>query len=108
MQAQWYKEATMAKHLLLWRLNPNLIPADPRERASGWGMLLEMVKTDLNAGLAKDWGAFPGENKGYVVVEGDNLAIMKMTQQYAPYVTFKNHPVASVNEIGELLLSMSG
>jgi hypothetical protein len=98
----------MAKHLFLWRLNRGLIPADPKERASGWGMLLEMVQKDLDSGLAKDWGAFPGENKGYIIAEGDNLAIMKMTQQYVPYVTFEIHPVASMSEIKELLLHMSG
>lgn len=98
----------MGKYLLLWSLNKNLVPVDAKERASGWGMLLEMVKQDLNKGLAKDWGAFPGENRGYVIAEGDTLEIMKMTQQFAPYVNFKIHPVASTNEIAELLVHMSG
>lgn len=97
----------MAKHLLLWRLNRELYPVDPKERASGWGLLLEMVQKDLDSGRAKDWGTFPGENKGYVIVEGGNLDIMKMTQQYAPYVAFDIHPVASINETKELLLHMS-
>lgn len=97
----------MAKHLLLWRINRELIPADPKERASGWGVLMEMVQKDHDSGLVKDWGAFPGENKGYSIAEGDNLDIMKMTQQYAPYVAFEIHPVASIAEIKELLLHMS-
>jgi hypothetical protein len=97
----------MAKHLLLWRLNRESIPADPKERASGWGVLLEMVQKDIDSGLVKDWGAFPGENKGYSIAEGDNLDIMKMTQQYAPYVSFEIHPVASITELKELLLHMS-
>jgi hypothetical protein len=98
----------MAKHLFLWRLNRDLIPADPKERASGWGVLLEMVQKDLDSGLAKDWGAFPGENKGYIIAEGDNLTMMKMTQQYTPYVTFEIRPVATISEIKQLLLHMSG
>jgi hypothetical protein len=98
----------MGKYLLLWSLNLNLVPADPKERASGWGMLMEMVKQDLSKGIAKDWGTFPGENKGYCIFEGSTLDVMKMAQQYAPYVRFEVHPVASVNEIGELLKHMSG
>ena len=98
----------MGKYLLLWSLDLNLIPADPKERASGWGMLMEMVKQDLSEGISKDWGAFPGENKGYCISEGSNLDVMKMTQRYAPYVRFEVHPVATVSEIGELLKHMSG
>ena len=98
----------MGKYLLLWSLNLDLIPADPKERASGWAMLMEMVKQDLSKGLAKDWGAFPGENKGYCILEGSILDVMKMSQQYAPYVRFEVHPVAAVSEIGELLKHMSG
>ncbi len=97
----------MAKHLLLWRLNRERIPADPKERASGWGVLMEMVQKDLDSGLVKDWGVFPGENKGYSIAEGNNLDIMKMTQQYSPYVAFEIHPVGSISEIKELLIHMS-
>lgn len=97
----------MAKHLFLWRFNLELIPADPKERVSGWGVFVEMAQKHLESGLVKDWGAFPGEGKGYVIAEGSNLDIMKMTQQYTPYVTFEIHPVASINEIKELLLHMS-
>lgn len=71
-------------------------------------MLMEMVKQDIEKGLAKDWGAFPGENKGYCVFEGNKLDVLKMTQQYAPYVGFEVHPVASVEDIFELLKHMSG
>ncbi len=98
----------MGKYLLLWSLNSNLIPADPKERAAGWGKLLEMVKQDFKVGLAKDWGSFPGEDMGYCILEGSNLDVMKMTQQYAPYVGFEVHPVASVEDVGELLKHMSG
>jgi hypothetical protein len=69
---------------------------------------MEMVKKDLEKGISKDWGAFPGENRGYSIVEGSPLDVMKMTQQYAPYVGFKVHPVASMAEIGELLKHMAG
>jgi hypothetical protein len=63
----------MGKFLLLWPIRPGLVPADPKERATGWGMLMEMVKQDISKGLAKDWGIFSGTNKGYWVFEGSNL-----------------------------------
>jgi len=46
----------MAKYLLLWEMNRNLVPIDPKERSTGWGTLLAMVKKDLAKGIMKDWG----------------------------------------------------
>ena len=97
----------MGKYLLLWKLNQNLVPADPKERAAGWGMLMEMVRKDVSRGITKDWGLFPGENRGYSVVEGTQLDVMKMTQQYAPYVGFEVHPVGSMDDVAELLKHLS-
>lgn len=93
----------MGKYLLIWSMSNDLVPEDPKERASGWKMLLDMVKQDINKGLAKDWGTFPGENMGYCILEGSNLDVMKMTQQYAPYVGFEVHPVASIKDAEELI-----
>ena len=98
----------MAKYLLLWELTKNLVPIDPKERSTGWGTLLAMVKKDLAEGLMKDWGAFPGENRGYLIVEGSQLDVLKMTQQYMPFVQFKIHPVSAVGEIETLLDHMAG
>ena len=98
----------MGKYLLLWSLNNDLVPADPKERASGWGMLMEMVKQDLKKGLAKDWGSFPGENRGYCILEGNHLDVMKMTQQYSPYVGFEVHAAASIDDVGDLIKHLSG
>lgn len=98
----------MGKYLLLWNLNNNHIPADPKERAAGWSMLMNMVEQDIKKGLQKDWGSFPGENMGYCIVEGTHLDVMKMTQQYAPYVDFEVHAAASIKDVEELLKHMSG
>jgi hypothetical protein len=88
---------------LTWKLNQRLMPADPKERAAGWGRLIKMVNKDLSSGITKDWGPFPGETEGYWVVEGSQLDVMKMAQQYVPYIRFKSHPVASVAKLGEKL-----
>ena len=96
----------MAKHLLIWNLDASRVPVDPKERGAGWEMLMAMVKQDMEKGIVKDWGAFPGEGNGYTVVDGTNLEIMKMIQQYSPYVQFEIHPVASVSEVDELIKGM--
>jgi hypothetical protein len=41
-------------------------------------------------------------------VEGSNLEVMKMTEQYVPYVLFETHPAATTKEIDELLKHMTG
>jgi hypothetical protein len=84
------------------------MPIDPKERASGWGILMEMVKQDLSNGIQNDWGSFAGENRGYCIVEGCVSDILKKTQQYIPYVKFEVHPVAFVKEIEEMLKHVSG
>ena len=98
----------MSKYLLIWRLDPSRVPSDSRERGKGWGMLMTMIKTDREKGILKDWGAFPSEGRGYCVLEGSPLEVMKMTEQYAPFVHFETHPVASVNEVEQLIRHLSG
>jgi hypothetical protein len=84
------------------------IPADPKERGGGWGLLMAMIKQDMEGGLVKDWGAFTSEGQGYCVVEGTNVEIMKMTEQYVPYVSFEIKPVSSAEEVNELIKHLSG
>jgi len=98
----------MGKHLILWRMNEATIPVDAKERGSGYGALTAMVKQDIEKGFVKDYGAFPGEGRGYVVVEGTYLEIMKMTEQYTPYVRFEVHPSASISEVDELIKHLIG
>ena len=98
----------MGKHLILWSMSEARIQVDPKERGSGYGALMAMVKQDIEKGLFKDWGAFPGEGRGYIVVEGTYLDIMKMVEQYAPFVQFEVHPAASVGEVDELINHLTG
>ncbi len=98
----------MAKHLLIWRMINDRVPVDPQERGVGWGALLKMVENDLERGVMKDWGAFPGEGKGYAIFDGSNLDLMKMTGQYNPFVVFETHPVATILEVGDFIKTISG
>jgi len=69
---------------------------------------MEIVKKDIKAGTTKDWGAFVGETNGYAISEGTEVEVGNALMQYAPYVTFKTHPIASVAQVGDIIKKMSG
>ena len=98
----------MGKYLMIWDLNLAFTPVNPKERGAGYELLMAMVKQDIERGLTKDWGNFVGEGSGYSVVEGSEVEINKMVQQYAPYVRFKTHPIASLDQVEEVVKSLSG
>ena len=98
----------MGKYLLLWEVDRTRIPIDPKERGAGWGLLMAMVRQDIEKGISKDWGAFVGEANGYAVAEGTELEVLNMVQQYAPYVIFKVHPIASESQVNEMIKALSG
>ncbi len=98
----------MGKFHLFWRLNETTLPVDAKERGGGWGLLMAMIKQDMDNGLVKDWGAFTSEGRGYCIVEGTTLDVMKMTEQYNPYVFFEVKPVSPFEEVNELIQHLTG
>jgi hypothetical protein len=96
----------MGKYLLIWRLDPTRVPVDPEERARQWAGLLAMVNKDLEKGLTKDWGIFPGEGNGYMIAQGGETEISIMLQQYYPFVHFETHPIMSVSQAEEVIKGM--
>ena len=98
----------MGKYLLLWRLDPTRVPVAPKERAAGWSGLMAMVKKDMEKGVSKDWGAFIGEGGGYVILEGSEIEVSLLTQQYFPYVHFETHPIMSVSQINDMIKGLGG
>ena len=98
----------MAKYHLYWRLDVARVSVDAKERGGGWGLLMALVKQDMESGVLKDWGAFTSEGQGYCIVEGTNVEIMKMTEQYVPYCSFETKSVSSAEEVNELIQHLSG
>jgi len=98
----------MGKYLILWEVDQAKIPMNPQERGEGWGMLMAMVRQDIEKGLTKDWGAFVGEASGYVINEGTEIEVMKGLQQYVPFCIFKVHPVATESQVNEMLKALAG
>ena len=97
----------MAKCHLYWRLDESRVPVDAKERGGAWALMMAMVKQDMESGVVKDWGAFTSEGEGYCIVEGSNVEIMKMTEQYVPYIVFEIKPVSTAKEVNELLQHLS-
>ena len=98
----------MGKYLVLWEIDQSKIPLDPKERGEGWGLLMAMVKQDIEKGITKDFGAFLGENNGYSINEGTELEILNALNQYVPYCIFKVHPIASESEVNEMIKGLTG
>jgi len=97
----------MAKYHLYWKLDESRVPVDAKERGGSWGLFMATIKQDRENGVLKDWGAFTSEGAGYCIVEGTNVEIMKMTEQYSPYVHFETKPVSSVEEVNELIAHLT-
>lgn len=98
----------MAKYLMLWKINRSLIPVSPQERGKSYAVLTSFVKQDIESGVIKDWGCFVGEGNGYAVVEGSEVDICKMVQRYSPFCAFSTHPIASVDQMNDVLKAMAG
>ena len=96
----------MGKYLMLWEIDTTKVPVSPKERGAGWNTLMQMVKQDIKKGMTKDWGAFVGEINGYSVAEGTEVEIGNMLQQFAPFVRFKVHPIASVSQVEEVIKAL--
>jgi hypothetical protein len=93
----------MEKYLLLWEFDRTKIPVDPKERGVGFNMLMEVISQDIKKGILKDWGLFVGESHGYSVVQGTEVEVIKAIQWYTPFIYFASHPIASVNQAGEMM-----
>jgi hypothetical protein len=97
----------MGRYFALWEVDQNKIPIDRKERGTGWAFLMSMIRKDIEKGVTKDWGAFIGESKGYAVFEGAELDVMNAMQQYVPFCIFKTQPVASENQVNEMIKALT-
>ena len=98
----------MGRYLTIWEVDQTKIPIDPKERGEAWGLLMAMVKQDIEKGITKDFGAFVGETGGYAVYEGTELEVMNTIQQYIPYCIFKMHPIATESQVNEMIKALTG
>ena len=98
----------MAKYLVLWEVDTNRAQINAKERGAAWLGMLAMIKQDMKDGKVNDWGSFVGETKGYSIMTGEHVEMAKNLQRYYPFITFKVHEVANVNEVTEVAKSLTG
>ena len=97
----------MGKFFMLWEVDHNRTPIDPKERGIQYGGMLAMVKQYIEEGMILDHGTFVGEGKGYAIFEGAMVELSKMTEKFVPFVKFKVHPIVSVSQLEEVIRSLS-
>jgi hypothetical protein len=98
----------MSKFLFLWEGVPGTMPVDPKERAAVLGKMMEMTKQALDKGDIKDWGLFAGGDAGYAIGEGTDADALRGAMQFTPYFKFTVHPVLSLQQVAEVMKSMTG
>ena len=91
----------MARCLLLWKLDTARIPDDPKVRQKQWRTLQDMVVKQLKTGELKDWGLYIGGNKGFAIIEGTEMDVLKLTTVYIPFVSFEAIQIASIEQVIE-------
>ena len=98
----------MPKYLVLWEVDANKAPVNPKERGAAWTAMVNLIKQDMKEGKVTDWGSFAGEGKGYSVSVMTELELAKNLQRFFPYINFKVHQVMTVDQTAELAKSLSG
>jgi hypothetical protein len=97
----------MAKYFMLWEVDPNKAPVNSKERGTAWLAMVNMIKQDMKEGKITDWGSFVGESEGYAVSTMTDVELSKNLQRFYPYVTFKVHQVASIDQTADLAKSLT-
>ena len=97
----------MPKYVMTWEVDPTRVPIDLKERGELWGGMVEMVKQEIRDGITTDWGCFVGEAKGYSVGEQSEIDLAKTLQQFYPFVTFEVHQVMTIDEMAEVIQSLT-
>jgi hypothetical protein len=95
------------KYVTFWEMDMSKFPADPKERTGVMMKLVEMTKQWKKDHPDSDWGSFIGEFKGFSTSTGSPQDMMKINLMFAPYVQFKVFQAASIDEVEELMKSMT-
>lgn len=89
----------MPKFLVMWEADETKIPVDPNLRREGWLGAIAMTKEEIKSGLAKDWGCFLGEPRGFTLEEGTEEQVMASALKYIPFFRFKVIPIMSIDDV---------
>jgi hypothetical protein len=96
----------MAKCLILWEMDPAVMPKDPAEQMAVFGKLGQITKSSLDSGKVKDWGIFAGGWAGYSIIDEPATETLTRSFQFTPYVKLKVNPVVGINDVMQIMQSM--
>jgi hypothetical protein len=97
----------MAKCLILWEMDAAVMPKDPAEQMAVFSKLGMITKNALDSGKVKDWGIFAGGGAGYSIVDEPATETLTRAMQMMPYVKLKINPVVGINDVMQIMQSMS-
>ena len=98
----------MGKYMVIWEVEKAHIPIDPKERGESYAMMMAMTKQDMENGLVKEWNMVVGEDRGFNIVEGTEVEISNMIQQYVPYINVEVLPLATFSQTEETVKALTG
>jgi hypothetical protein len=96
----------MGRYLVLWELDPNRIPVDPKERAAAWQASMGAVGKAIEDGIIKEWGAFVGDINGFGIYEGTEAEVSAVMHQFIPFARNRVYAFTTLGEGQEWLNSM--
>lgn len=91
----------MAKYMVLWEVDTNRTPEDPKAKKAQFLGFGEIVKKQLKEGGVKEWGLFAGEMSGYTIFEGSAVDLHTFTTIWTPVVKFTTRQVMTVDEVNK-------
>jgi hypothetical protein len=97
----------MTKFLTLWELDRTRIPDSPEEQLHYYAMMLDMINEDMKNGRTREFGAFVGGFKGFVIREGNEQEIYMEISKYAKFTNHTTYPFLEIGQLKELLKAQS-
>ncbi|MCW3976006.1 MAG: hypothetical protein NWE86_07180 [Candidatus Bathyarchaeota archaeon] len=96
----------MTKFLIKWKVESFFnLPREERLKLFIW--MAESTKTNIDAGLTKDWGISADTGSGYTIYEGTETEVYENLIKYRPFISFEVTPVISIDKHLEILKKMA-
>ncbi len=92
----------MTKFLTLFELDKTRIPDSPEEQLQYFSMLRSMMKEDMKNGITRDFGAFVGGLKGFVIREGTEQEVEMEIMKYVKFTNYKTYPFLDIDQLEEM------
>jgi hypothetical protein len=93
---------------MLWEIETSHTPEDSTERKAQYKTLQGPTKQLIDDGIVKEWGVFLGQPRGYCLVEGDDVVLQTIANNFGPYVTFELIPIVSFENAVAATEAMDG